>query len=244
MKKNNAFRYIFSLFSILVLWHLSSKALNTPALPLPHTAIKEFIIVFNKLYIHIIYSFSRILVASAISMILAVPIGLIIGRYKFLDYLFSPIIYMLYPIPKIALLPVIMLLLGIGNISKVVMIFIIVFFQIIVTCRDEAARIRREQYYFMESIGSTELQMFKHIVFPHSLPAIFTSVRLSLGTSISVLFFSESFGTDWGIGYYIIDSWMRINYPEMFAGIIGLSLMGIILFISVDVFEKMICPWK
>lgn len=230
--------------AILLLWFLLSVLLNTPAFPGPYAALDEFTRVFDKLSIHILYSIFRVASAMALSIIVGVPLGLVIGRYGILDYLFSPLIYMIYPIPKIALLPVVMLLLGLGDISKIVLIFIIVFFQIIVTCRDEAGRIRKEQFYFMESIGSSEYQIFRHIVFPQSLPAIFTSIRLSLGTSIAVLFFSENYGTDKGIGYYIIDSWMRVNYPEMFAGIIGISIMGILLFSLVDLVERKACPWK
>lgn len=237
-------KFAFSVLAILILWFILSMALSTPALPDPVTALSEFVAVFDKLCVHVAASLFRIFVSLVLSIILGVPLGLLIGRSKLLDYLLSPVMYMVYPIPKIALLPIVMLLLGLGDISKIVLIFIIVFFQIVVTCRDEAMRIRKEQFYFMESIGSSRIQIFKHLIVPHSFPAIFTSIRLSLGTSIAVLFFSENYGTDRGIGYLIIDSWMRVDYPEMFAGIIAISLMGIILFAMVDVIEKKVCPWK
>lgn len=243
MSKKNLFRYAFATLLIIILWYILSISLNTPAFPDPASAMVEFIKISDRLYAHIIASLFRILLSVFLSIILSMPIGLLLGRSRLLDFLFSPVIYMLYPVPKIAFLPVVMLILGLGNASKIFLIFIIVFFQIIVTCRDEASRIRKEQFFFMESIGASQLDIFYHLVLPHSLPAIFTSIRLSLGTSIAILFFSENYGTDKGIGYFIMDSWMRINYPEMFAGIIGLSLMGIILFLLVDALEKKICPW-
>jgi NitT/TauT family transport system permease protein len=229
---------------VLIIWALASKAFNTPVLPDPFMAISEFFKVLDKLYIHMLYSFFRIFCAVLLSMLLAVPLGLVIGRYRLLDFLFAPLIYMLYPVPKIALLPIVMLLLGLGDISKVVMILIILFFQIIVTCRDEVTKIQKESYYFMQSIGASEFQIFHHLIIPYCMPAIFTSVRLSLGTSIAVLFFSENYGTRWGMGYFITDSWARVDYPEMFAGIIGLSIMGVLLFVAVDLIEKRISRWK
>lgn len=243
MKMKNLSRYLVSILFIMILWYLTSMLLNTPVLPYPQTAIIEFVNVFPKLYIHILYSLQRIISALVISIVIGVPAGLIMGRYRKLDYFFTPIVYLIYPIPKIAFLPVVMLLFGIGNFSKIFLIFITVFFQIIVTCRDESVKIREELFYFMRSIGSSQFNMFYHLVFPYSLPAIFTSIRLCLGTSIAILFFLENFGTDWGIGYFIVDSWMRVNYKEMFAGIIALSLMGILLFLFVDILEQKLCPW-
>lgn len=244
MKSKSILNFLFSLSVIILIWYLLSLILNTPALPDPITAFIQFARILDKLLIHILYSLFRIIAALILSVALAVPAGLVMGRYNLLDRLFSPLVYMVYPIPKVALLPVVMLILGLGNVSKITLIFIIVFFQVVVACRDEAVRITKEQYYFMESIGSSEYHIFRHLVFPQSLPAIITSIRLSLGTSIAVLFFSENYGTEYGIGYFIIDSWMRINYPDMFAGIIGLSLMGIFLYFLVDILEKKICPWK
>jgi NitT/TauT family transport system permease protein len=244
MKVKDIFRYLAALLIIFILWHLFSIYLNTPVLPGPLSAVVEFVNSIDKLYLHIFYSLMRILTAVLISIVLGVPTGLLIGRYESLNYLFSPIVYMLYPIPKIAFLPIVMLLLGLGDAAKIVLIFIILFFQIIVTCRDESAKIKKELFYFMESLNASEFDVFYHLVLPQCLPAIFTSIRLSLGTAIAILFFSENFCTDWGIGYFIIDSWMRVNYSEMFAGILGLSLMGILLFLSVDIIEKRICRWN
>lgn len=244
MSTKTLLKYACSVSILLILWMGLSLALQTPALPDPAAAFCDFVRAFDKICVHVSISLVRVICTMIISVAAGVPLGLAIGRYGILNYLFSPLLYMIYPIPKIALLPVVMLVFGLGDISKVLLIFIVVFFQIIVTCRDEAARIKKEQFFFLKSIGSTEFQVFRHLIFPQSLPAIFTSIRLSLGTSLAVLFFSENYGTQYGIGYFIIDSWMRVDYTEMFAGIIGLSLLGILFFLLTDLLERKICPWK
>ncbi len=84
----------------------------------------------------------------------------------------------------------------------------------------------------------------KHVFIPACLPKIFTSLRISLGTAMAVLFLTETFATVRGIGFFILDASMRGRYQEVFAGIIAMSLMGLILFMIVDFLEKKICPWQ
>ncbi|HBI27277.1 MAG TPA: ABC transporter permease, partial [Peptococcaceae bacterium] len=91
--------------------------------------------------------------------------------------------------------------------------------------------------------GATSREIYSHVIIPGCLPEIFTAVRISLGTAISVLFFAESFATFEGLGYFIFEAWSRINYPEMFAGIIAISLQGFVLFILVNLLQRVICPW-
>jgi NitT/TauT family transport system permease protein len=81
------------------------------------------------------------------------------------------------------------------------------------------------------------------VIVPAVLPDLFTSLRISVGTSISVLFFAENFATRFGIGYFIVDSWLKLDYVAMFAGIVAIALMGLALFGFLDFLEKKICKW-
>jgi NitT/TauT family transport system permease protein len=76
------------------------------------------------------------------------------------------------------------------------------------------------------------------------LPDLFTSLRVSLGTLMAVLFLAETFASSSGVGFLIIDAWTRIAYPEMYAAILALSILGLILFKIVDFAEHLFCPWK
>jgi len=71
-----------------------------------------------------------------------------------------------------------------------------------------------------------------------------TATRLALGTAISILFFTETFGTQYGMGFFIMDSWLRVNYLDMYAGIVVLSFIGFCLFVSIDYLERKICSWR
>ena len=76
------------------------------------------------------------------------------------------------------------------------------------------------------------------------LPDLFTSIRISLGTAVSVLFFVESYGTKYGMGYYIVNAWSRINYIDMYGGIIVISVVGFLLFTLIDFISDFICKWN
>ncbi|WP_434630494.1 ABC transporter permease [Thermoanaerobacterium thermosaccharolyticum] len=193
--------------------------------------------------IHVEYSLFRILMGIALSLIVGVPTGIVMGYFRKVDKLLSPIVYLIYPIPKIALLPVVMLIFGLGEMSKIFMIAVIVVFQVIVSLRDAVKGIPENMYYSIYSLGGSLFQLLREVIIPASLINILTSIRVALGTAISVLFFTETFGTEYGIGYFIMDSWMRVNYLDMYSGIIVLSLMGIVLFSIIDFLEFIFYRW-
>lgn len=236
---------IIALGVILSGWHLLALSLNNNILPTPFTSFKKFLEVFpDKLSFHFYVSAYRVSSSLILAFVTAVPFGLLLGRVKKLDRLFAPIVYIVYPIPKIVLLPIVFLILGLGDKSKIFMIWFIVFFQILVTARDAATNVPHQNIYSMNSLGSSRWQVFRHVIFPACLPEIITSLRISLGTSIAVLFFVESFATTEGLGYFIMDAWSRMAFSEMFAGIIGMSLLGLILYGIVDLIESRFCAWQ
>jgi NitT/TauT family transport system permease protein len=147
-------------------------------------------------------------------------------------------------VPKLALLPIIMLLFGLGETSKLIMIVLIIVFQIIITSRDAVKGIPTEIFRSLQSLGASRRQIFTEIIIPAALPEVLTATRLALGTAVSILFFTETFGTEYGMGYFVMDSWMRVNYLEMYAGIVVLSFMGFCIFSLIDITEKYICSWR
>ena len=160
------------------------------------------------------------------------------------DRIFSPFVYLMYPVPKIALLPILMLLAGVGEISKVLMLFLIIVFQVIIAVRDAVRAIPQETYMPLLSLGASFFSIFRHVLWPASLPKFITAVRVAMATAISVLFFTETFGSQYGLGYFIMDAWLRVNYLEMYAGIVVLSLLGLLLFSMLDFIEMRVCRWQ
>lgn len=209
----------------------------------------EVYLSFDKLWgveilLHIFWSLYRVGGGLATSLLIGVPLGLLMAYSGLWNRILSPLLYFTYPIPKTALLPIVMLLFGLGDASKIILIVLIVVFQVIVSVRDSVLNIDAEVYNPLKSLGASPFQIFKHITMPAILPELITNIRIAIGTALSILFFTEAYGTSYGIGYYIMDAWTRIDYVAMYAGIIHMSLLGFTLFILIDVIEERLCRWE
>ncbi|MEA4926866.1 MAG: ABC transporter permease [Syntrophomonadaceae bacterium] len=236
---------LYSFLVVLVLWEALAAILSLPIVPSPYSVLINIIEIFKaKIQVHVIYSLGRILAGIAISILVGVPVGFLMGYFNKVDKVLSPLVYFTYPVPKLALLPVVMLLFGLGETSKLIMIVLIVIFQIIISSRDAVKSIPEETFRSLQSLGASKLQTFNEIILPASLPEVLTATRLALGTAVSILFFTETFGTEYGMGYFIMDSWMRVNYLDMYAGIVILSFMGFCIFTAIDIAENYVCSWR
>jgi NitT/TauT family transport system permease protein len=246
MRRRQPEAYGATILLIFAFWYALSHVLGSTLLPDP---IDVFLRGFREIRVyafwqHVWASTFRMVAGLLVAFVTAVPLGLLLGSNARFDKLFSPLIYLGYPIPKIVLLPIIFVLFGLGDSGKVVLIALIVFFQLLITTRDAARTIDREVIYSLKSLGGSRLDFYRHVVWPVSLPGIFTSLRIVTGTAVAVLFFVESIGTNRGLGFYIIDSWGRADYATMFVGIIALSVIGIILYETFDLLERRLCKWK
>ena len=246
MRRQQIIIYAITILLIYALWYLLSVVLGSNILPDPLACLSARIQRNRKasFWLHVEASLLRMLAGLFFAFILAVPAGLVLGSNPKLDRLFAPLIYLGYPIPKIVLMPIVFVLFGIGDIGKIVLLTMIIFFQLLITTRDSARKISNEIVYSLNSLGATRLDFYVHVVWPISLPGIITSLRIGTGTAVAVLFFVESIATNRGLGFYIIDSWGRADYATMFVGIISLSIIGIILYEFFDLLERKLCKWK
>jgi ABC-type nitrate/sulfonate/bicarbonate transport system permease component len=234
-----------AILGLMIAWQLLAWLIHASFLPGPWAVVQALVHEIGRgLGRHFLVSGWRVIASIFLAVFAAVPAGLVLGQSRALDRLFSPVIYIVYPIPKIVFLPVILLLLGIGDASKIFIIFLVLFFQILVVVRDAASGLRPELIYSVRSLGAGRRALFRFVYLPATLPAALTALRISVGTAIAVLFFAESFATTSGLGYYIIvESWGRLAYPEMYAGVVAMSLLGLLLYFFVDSLERRLAPW-
>ena len=237
---------LYAVLVLLVLWQLAAWVLNKPILPSPLLVGIAFVEELRgDLPEHFLVSLWRVVASTFLAIALAAPAGLVLGQSKKLNSLFSPLIYLLYPIPKVVFVPVVLLLLGIGDLPKIVIIFLILFFQVLVLVRDQAAALRPELIQSVRSLGAGRRALFRFVYLPASLPAVLTALRQSVGTAVAVLYVAELFATQKGLGYYIyLNGSTLFNYPAMYAGIVAMSLLGLGLYFTVDWLERRLCPWQ
>ena len=235
-----------ALLILLVTWQIFAMVLNLDIFPTPIVVASAFVRALGRdLPGHFLASFWRVLASTILAILIASPIGLLLGQSQALNRVLAPIIYLLYPIPKVVLLPVVLLFLGIGDGSKIFIIFIILFFQILVLVRDQAATIRTELVQSVRSLGAGRRALFRYVYLPASIPAILTALRQSVGTAVAVLYIAELFATQKGLGYYIyLNGSTLFDYPSMYAGIVAMSILGFGMYFVVDWLERKLCPWQ
>lgn len=230
-----AFGLLMAALLVHVVWYLGSLWMNKTILPNPIAVYQNFPALFEKeMGRHILASLGRVFAGMGIALLLGFGLGLLMGSSKRWNQLLDPIIYLTYPIPKLALLPIVMLLLGLGNASKITLIVLIVFPQVVLAVRDAIKNIPDDLYDIYRCLQANKWQQFRQITLPACLYAILSTSRISLGTAISVLFFTENYGTRHGMGYFIMDAWLRMDYPSMYGAIVLLSGLGLVLFLVID----------
>ncbi len=233
-----------AVIALFLMWYLIAMLMNNPVVPYPHIVFINYFKEDTKVFFgHFMASFLRIFYTLIVAVATGVPLGILFGRVKILDELTSPLIYLLYPVPKIVFLPIIIILLGLGDLSKVFIISLIVFFQILVTVKDATKSIGEEGVLSVKSMGGKPVHVLKHVIIPSVLPGIFTSMRIAIGTCVAVLFFTESFATEEGLGYLIIDAWSKFDYVLMYNGIILMGTLGLMLYVAINLLEKRLCRW-
>lgn len=243
---SRAIRGLAALAVVIAVWALAAALISKPFLPAPGVAFARFLerLGDGVLLAHLGASARRIGLSLLVTAFPAVALGLAAGRSKRLDAFVSPFVYLLHPLPKVAFLPVIMLLFGLGDLAKDILIGLIIFGQILVAARDAARAVEPGLIDSVRSLGAGRLDLIRHVVFPSCLPALLTALRVGLGTAIAILFLAETFATETGLGYFVMDAWARVDYPDMYAAIIALSAFGLAVYAAIDLAEARLCRWR
>ena len=227
------------------LWYLASVLLKQELLPSP-VKVYQHLFQMNPtlIWLHSYNSLVRLFWGMLIAVLIGFVVGLFMGRIEWVNRLLDPIVYLTYPIPKIALLPIIMLLFGLGNASKIILITLIVVFQVILSVRDGIKAIPESYYKNLQVLGANSWQQFVEITLPAGLASILSAIRIALGTAIAILFFTEVYGTQYGLGYFVMDAWGRLDYLDMYSGILILSGVAFFLFLMIDLLESRLLRWR
>ncbi|MCX6100793.1 MAG: ABC transporter permease subunit [Candidatus Bipolaricaulota bacterium] len=242
--------YIGSLALLFGLWEVASliilKVKGVEYLPNPVKAITEMQRLGPLLFRNFWTSAWRLVLAILIAFSTGYPLGLLIGQERWLDRFLSPIIYIVYPIPQVAFILLLFLVFGIGNPVKVAIVAIAIFFQLLVSARGAAKEIDPEHVTSVLSAGASRFQTYWHVVIPETLPSILTSLRVSVGLGMAFLYIAEISGSvspgRGGLGAFIKAS--SFNTTQQAAGILAMALLGLLLYVIIDIIERVVCRWR
>ena len=237
--------FIYGFLLVHGLWLFGTHFINDRLFPSPFIVYANMDIAFmTDMVEHIRHSLWRLFAGLSISIILGLVLGLLMAQSKIAGKILNPFIYFTYPIPKMTFLPVVMVMLGLGNNTIITMIVLIIVFQIIVNVRDGINSIPVENYHILRVLGANRWQLFKDVTFPAALSQILSSTRVALGTATAILFITETHGTRHGMGFYIMNASNRIDYVDMFSGIIVLSFVAFVLFLIIDALDAVFLKWQ
>jgi taurine transport system permease protein len=230
--------WLCTLLSIIVVfaaWTVATEAglVRDLFLPSPMDVWSGFLDLFQNGYRnrslldHVGFSLERVLAGFATGAAAGTLLGLGMGYARRIDALAAPFIEFLRPLPQLAYLVLLIIWFGIGERSKIIMLFLAALPVSAVAARDGVRNVPPERIQAARSLGASEWQIFRHVVFPSALPEIFTGARLAIGIVYATLIAAEIIAGDSGLGWLILDAGRFLRSDYVFAGILLIGLMGL-----------------
>ncbi len=243
---------ILSPLAIFLLWVFVTAQGAVPAiiLPSPAAVATSFLDMVQRGYsgvalaTHVGASLWRVGVAFLIGAALGVAVGLLRGRIPVIDAIFLVPSEIVRPIPPLGLIPLFILWFGIGELSKILLIFIAVFLIMMVNAQAGARSCAVDSLRAAQSMGAGRWQIFRFVVLPSALPQIMTGLRIAMGTALTILVASELLGGDRGLGFLILDASSFFRTTYVFAGIILIGLIGLISDRGIAYLSRRIVHWE
>lgn len=237
-----------AILAFLALWELAPRIglVDKVFLP-PFSEVVDafFTLAGNgQLSEHVSSSLSRALAGFAIAVVIAIPLGIAIAWYRPVAEFLNPILELFRNTAALALLPVFILILGIGETSKVALVIYASAFPILLNTISGVRTVDPLLIKSARSLGLSPIRLFQKVVLPAAVPTIFTGLRMAAASSILVLIAAEMVGAKAGLGYLITASQLNFQIPNMYAGIVAIALVGLI-FNGVLVFiERRLSGWR
>lgn len=251
-EKSTKFRerllYLISPIGLLTIWQilLMLGFGDRRFIPTPSDIAVRFwqMVISGELASHVSVTLYRVLVGFLLGTAPGIAVGLLMAMFRPVRIFFDPLIATLFPIPKIALMPLLLLAFGFGDASKIALVAIAVFFPVIVNTYVGAANIEKIYWDVAKSYGASQFIIFRRVVFFGALPMIFAGLRIALAVSFIVLVAAEFVATKAGIGYLIWNSWELLQVDVMFVGIVTVGILGLIATAILQEIERKVIPWK
>lgn len=234
----------------LLLWELGPTYLAPAStrvfLPPLHTVLEALgtLIANGQLQNHLAASLSRSASGFGIAVVSAVALGLLVAWYGALDRFLNPLLEVFRNTAALALLPVFTLLLGIGETSKISIVAYAAFFPVLLNTIAGVRTVDPLLIRAARSLGLSNFQLFQKVILPSAVPTIFTGIRMAGTSSILVLIAAEMVGAKAGLGYLIVNSQMSFLIPEMYAGILTVSLLGLLVNYLLVAVERHFSRWR
>jgi NitT/TauT family transport system permease protein len=237
---------LLAVTGLLAIWQVASLTLNTDSFPSALDGIRAIpaILTDRGELINILDSLRRMAIGLILAVLTAIPLGLLMGRSRAVASFFNPLLMVIYPVPKAALMPVIMLWLGVGDMSKTLVIFLGVSLPIIYHSFQGARAVEEKMLWSGAAMGMSAAKRMLRIVLPAALPEILTGCRTGLVLALITMVTSEMIARQSGAGNILFNALDMAQYDTVFAMIIIIGAMGIILDAAFERLRSALVKWS
>jgi len=196
------------------------------------------------LYDHIAASLRRTLIGYLIALLAGVPVGLVMGYYSAMSDVLAPVFSFLRPIPPISFIPLAVLYLGIGETSKIVIIFVAAFLFVVLNTETGVRSVPQDLLRVGQNLGLSRAQLFRHVILPGALPSILTGARVALSISWALVVAAELLAAQSGLGYMIVTAGNFFDLPTVYVGIILIGILGVLMDSVVLIVQRRMLHWQ
>jgi len=242
--------YLLAACVVLAVWWLAAHVLfiirGYSVLPTPPETVRMGLTRIGELASAFGSSALRFLISLVVAFGLAVPVGLVVGFSRRLHQYVSPLVYLTYPIPPVALLVFLYMAFRTGEAVRVFVVTMALFFQLLVAAMGAARQIPPSYVTSVRSAGASKWGLYRHVVLPATLPSVLTAARVSVGLGITLLYIVENTigavgGARSGLGRFI--EWYK--HPAIsLSGVVGLALMGLVFYTALELLDRWLCRWR
>jgi NitT/TauT family transport system permease protein len=247
-RKDHPWISLLSCLFLLFIWELISRNQWVPPLflPAPSAVLAEgwLMVKTGAIFPHLLASLIRIVSGFLIACILGIGVGILIGFFQIPEAVGNPMLAATFPIPKIAILPLLILWLGIGEAPKIAVIVLGVFFPMAINVYTGVKNVDPLLIKAAVSLGSNRARIIVKIIFPSILPMIFAGMKLGMGIALLLVVAAEMVAADAGIGFMILNAADLMQTKRLMVGLVILSLLGIFFNWLFQKLEQIIVPWK
>lgn len=237
---------VFVLLIALAEWGTRTGWISALTLPKPSDVLATFIELYNSglLFKHLLPSLSRLIIGAAIGTCVGISVGVLIGLFSYIRSGLVPLVAAIFPIPKIALLPLFVIWFGIGEGSKYALIAFGTFTPTVVATYGAVDNVDRTLIRMGQSFGLSWWSIVRKIVLPGAMPGILSGLRISLAIAIILLVAAEMLGAEYGIGAYILEAGSLYDLERLFVGVLILSLLGVVVSGVIAQIERRLLGWR
>jgi NitT/TauT family transport system permease protein len=236
---------LLACLALLLAWHLTASVLAIDSLPAPGTALQEVpaILGDREALLNILDSLRRMAIGYVLAVLFAVPVGLMMGRSRLVAAFFNPLMMVIYPVPKAALMPIIMLWIGVGEAAKILVIFLGVSLPIIYHSYQGARAVEEKMLWSAAAMGMGSRTRLYRVVLPAALPEIMVGARTGLVLALITMVTSEMIARQSGVGNILFNALDMAQYQTVYGMILVIGILGFVLDAAFEKLRGTLVAW-